>query len=169
LSLQVGSEISLNELANTLQTNRRTVERYIDLLEKAFVVFRLRSFSRNLRKEIAKSYKVYFFDLGIRNSIIQQYQSIDLRNDKGAIWENFLIVERMKFLQQKQVRPNRYFWRTHDRQEIDYIEEMDGQLTAFEFKWGTKKSKVPGLFLKTYPNSTIQTINRENFESFILS
>ena len=167
LALQIGSEVSLNELANALQTNRRTVERYIDLLEQAFVIFRLRSFSRNLRKEISKGFKVYFYDLGIRNSIIQQYQPIELRTDKGAIWENFLMVERLKHLQQLQIRPNQYFWRTHQKEEIDYLEEYNGRLTGYEFKWKVQKNRPPASFLEAYPGASVQTINRENFEEFV--
>ncbi len=167
LALQIGSEVSLNELANTLQTNKRTVERYIDLLEKAFVIFRLRSFSRNLRKEISKKYKVYFFDIGIRNSIIRQYQDIDVRLDKGALWENFLIVERMKYLQYSQMNPNVYFWRTHDKKEIDYLEEYNGQLTGYELKWKIKKKRIPEIFINNYPNSSIEFIDRTNFTEFI--
>ena len=167
LALQIGSEVSLNELANNLQTNRRTVERYIDLLEKAFIIFRLRSFSRNLRKEINKGQKIYFYDIGIRNSIIQQYQDMDLRNDKGALWENFLLSERLKFLQSQLFSPNRYFWRTHDKQEIDYLEEYNGQLRAYEIKWLLKKKKMPTIFLTSYPNTSIQFIDQTNFETFI--
>ena len=167
LALQTGSEVSLNELANTLQLNRRTVERYIDLLEQAFVIFRLRSFSRNLRKEISKGFKVYFYDLGVRNSIVQQYQPMDLRADKCAVWENFLIVERLKHLQQLQIRPNLYFWRTHHKEEIDFIEEYNGQLSGYEFKWKAQPGRRPNLFLESYPGSTLSTIDRDNFEGFV--
>jgi len=167
LALQIGSQVSLNELANSLRTNRRTIQRYIELLEKAFVIFRLRSFSRNLRKEISKGYKIFFYDLGVRNSIVQQYQSIALRRDKGAMWENFLICERLKFLQTHQKNPNYYFWRTHDQQEIDYLEEYNNQLTAYELKWKINRKKIPQSFIKTYPESHIQFIDQENYESFI--
>jgi len=167
LALQIGSEVSFNELSNALQTNRRTVERYINLLEKAFVIFRVRSFSRNLRKEIRKANKIFFYDVGIRNSIVQQYQDMTLRSDKGSLWENFLICERLKFLQTHQMNPNYYFWRTHDKQEIDYLEEYNGQLTAYEMKWKTGKKKIPKAFIESYPNSQIQFIDRENFEGFV--
>lgn len=167
LALQIGNEVKLNELANTLQTNRRTIERYIDLLEKAFVIFRLRSFSRNLRKEISKSYKIYFYDTGIRNSIVQQYQGLELRSDKGRLWENFLLSERLKNLQSQEINPNRYFWRTHDQQEIDYLEEYGGQLIGFEIKWKRSRNKVPRIFLDTYSNSSVQIIDQENFEEFV--
>ena len=166
LALQIGNEVKLNELASTLQTHRRTIERYIDLLEKAFVIFRLRSFSRNLRKEISKAYKVYFYDVGIRNSIVQQYQALDLRTDKGNLWENFLISERLKTLQRHQIRPNLYFWRTHDKSEIDFLEEYGGKLTGYEFKWKAKRHKIPRLFLETYPNSSVQVVDQDNFEDF---
>ena len=167
LALQIGNEVKLNELANALQTHRRTIERYIDLLEKAFVIFRLRSFSRNLRKEISKAYKVYFYDVGVRNSIVQQYQGLDIRLDKGNLWENFLISERLKTLQHQQIRPNRYFWRTHDKQEIDYLEEYGGRLAGYEFKWKASNPKLPQVFLDSYANSSIQVIDRENFEDFL--
>lgn len=167
LALQIGSEVSLNELAVTLQINRKTVEKYIDLLEKAFVIFRLRAFSRNLRKEITKGHKIYFYDIGVRNSIIQQYQPIDLRQDKGALWENFLIVERLKILQNASIRLNNFFWRTHDRQEIDYLEEYNGQLTGYEIKWLIKKENYPQIFTETYPNSTVKFIDQNNFEDFL--
>lgn len=167
LALQIGNEVSINELSSALQTNRRTVERYIELLEKAFVIFKLRSFSRNLRKEISKRYKIYFYDVGVRNSIVQQYQDIELRNDKGSLWENFLISERLKFLQTNQINPNYYFWRTHDQQEIDYLEEYNGQLTAYEIKWKTGKKKFPKAFTENYPNSKVQFVDQNNFETFI--
>ena len=168
LALQIGSEVSLDELAGTLQINRRTVERYIDLLEKAFVIFRLYPFSRNLRKEIRKKYKVYFYDIGIRNSIVQQYQDIESRNDKGGLWENFLICERLKHLQQLQINPNYYFWRTHQGQEIDYLEDYNAQLNGYEIKWKIKRQKPPKLFTDTYENSKVHFLDKQNFESFIL-
>ena len=167
LAHQIGSEVSTHELAKSLKINERTVDRYIDLLEKAFVIFSLSSLSRNLRKEIAKKKKIYFFDVGIRNSIIQQYQPMDIRNDRGALWENFLIVERMKFLGSRRLNPNQYFWRTHDQQEIDYLEESDGLLSAYEFKWRTKKKKIPAAFEKAYPSSTFHWVDQSNFVDFI--
>ncbi len=169
LAFQLGSEVSIHELANTLKINERTVERYLDLLEKAFVIFKLSALSRNLRKEVKKKKKYYFYDLGIRNSIIQQFQGLELRPDRGAIWENFLIVERMKYLQLSQKRPNRYFWRTHDQQEVDYIEEADGKMLGYEFKWKTKQKRIPPAFIKAYPSSQLDWIDTHNFESFILS
>jgi len=169
LALQIGGEVSYHELANALRIDSRTVERYIDLLEKAFVIFRLPPFSRNLRKEISKRHKVYFYDIGIRNSIVQQYQPMELRTDKGAVWENFLIVERLKLLQAKQIRPNRYFWRTHDQQEIDYLEESGGKIRGFEIKWKKPgRHKVPKTFTKAYPEGEVSFIDQSNFEDFIL-
>jgi uncharacterized protein len=167
LAMQIGNLISYNELATKLKISSATVERYIDLLEKSFVVFRLPPFSRNLRNEIGKKNKILFYDLGIRNSLIQQYQPIDLRTDKGAIWENFLIVERLKYLQSVGLRANTYFWRTLEQAEIDYLEDANGQLDAYEFKWQNKKAKAPIAFSKTYLDATFSVIHTENFETFI--
>jgi len=167
LALQIGQLVSYHELATTLKISSQTVERYIDLLEKAFVVFRLPPFSRNLRNEIGKKNKIFFYDVGIRNSIIQQYQPTDMRSDKGALWENFLVAERLKHLQTLSMRPNRYFWRTQQQVEIDYIEERDGQLRAFEFKWQDKNARVPAAFANAYPGSTFEVVHRDNFEAFV--
>lgn len=167
LALQTGQLVSYHELANVLKISTPTVERYIDLLEKAFVIFRLPPFSRNLRSEIGKKNKIFFFDTGIRNSIIQQYQPVELRTDKGALWENFLVVERLKHLQARGLRPNRYFWRTMQQAEIDYVEEGDGALSAYEFKWQGKTAKVPVAFANAYPGSTFEVVHGGNFEAFI--
>jgi len=167
LALQVGQLVSYHELAKTLKISSATVERYIDLLEKAFVVFRLPPFSRNLRNEIGKKSKIFFYDVGIRNSVIQQYQPMDMRSDKGGLWENFLVAERLKYLHARGLRPNRYFWRNLQQAEIDYMEEMDGLLHTFEFKWQPKAQKMPLAFANAYPNSTFQMVDLENFESFI--
>lgn len=169
LSLQIGQEISLQKMSNDLSVNQRTVARYIDLLEKTFVIFRLRPFSRGLRKEVTKMYKVYFCDLGIRNSLLRQYQPLKLREDKGVLWENYLIVERMKWLQVLGQNPNRYFWRTHDQQEIDYLEELNGVVSAYEFKVKRGSGGIPAAYAKTYPSSPFSVINEENFEDFISS
>ncbi len=166
LSFQVGNQVSIHELSTQLGINRETVERYIDLLEKAFVIFRLKPFSRNLRKELTKKEKIYFFDLGIRNSLIRQFQPLEFRSDKGALFENFCILERRKYLQKMQLSKNHYFWRTHDRKEIDLIEEHNNQLHCFEFKYGNQKYKIPAEFLKTYQNSTISVINEQNIWDF---
>jgi predicted AAA+ superfamily ATPase len=168
LAFQIGNEVSIHELALKLKVNERTVSRYIDLLEKAFVIFRLPALSRNLRKEVSKKKKVYFYDLGVRNSIIQQYQPLKGRADQGALWENFLVAERMKYLHARLRFPKQYFWRTHDHQELDYVEEADGQLHGYEFKWNPKKAKAPVAFAKAYPKAEVQVLHRQNFEPFLL-
>lgn len=164
IALQTGSEASLNELAQITGTNVHTVKRYLELLEKSFVIFRLNSFSRNLRKELAKSQKIYFYDVGIRNAVIRNFNEMNLRNDVGGLWENFCITERMKFNHNHRRFVNTYFWRTYDQKEIDYIEEKDGQVACFEFKYGEGSSgKFPAEFAQTYPNSTFKTITPANF------
>jgi len=163
LALQIGNEVSFYELATALEVDRNTVIKYIDLLEKTFVITKLRAFSRNLRKEINKKNKIFFYDLGIRNSLIANYNPINIRNDLGGLWENFCVIERLKFLQNNGIAVNRYFWRTHDQKEIDYLEESDGKLKGFEFKWNKESFKPAGEFLKTYPGSTVDLINRNNF------
>jgi hypothetical protein len=168
LAFQVGNEVSYNELGQTCGIDNETVETYIDLLEKAFVIFRLGSFSRNLRNEIKKSRKIYFYDNGIRNSIIRQFNPLHLRNDNGALWENFLIVERLKRNSVQGLNPNIFFWRTHAGQEIDFIEEINGNLFAFEFKWTRrKKSKAPNSFTQSYSQHSFEIIDSLNYESFI--
>ena len=168
LAFQIGNEVSYNELGKMTGLNNETVEKYIQLLEQAFVIFRLGSFSRNLRKELKKSRKIYFYDLGVRNVLISNFMQLELRQDTGALWENFLIVERMKYLSYNSIYGSRYFWRTHDQQEIDYIEERDGKLFAWEFKWNKfSKKKIPKIFGREYPNSEMKIITQENFEEFI--
>lgn len=168
LALQMGSEVSYNELSQLLEVDKKTVARYLDLLEKAFVVFRLPPLSRNLRKEINRSRKVYFFDNGIRNTLIANFQPLSLRQDVGALWESFLISERMKWLHYRGVWANRYFWRTHQQQEIDYIEDLDGVLRAYEFKWNPlKKARFPKTFLNTYRDSQTEVIHRKNYWEFL--
>lgn len=163
LALQLGNEVSFNELANNLKTSSHTVEKYIDLLEKIFVIYRLNSFSRNLRKEISKSVKIYFYDLGVRNFIINNFNSLKLRSDVGALWENFVINEKIKKHHNNMEYFNKYFWRTYDQQEIDYIEEYEGKLHAFEFKWGGKsKANLPKAFEKGYSNIEFKLINKDN-------
>jgi predicted AAA+ superfamily ATPase len=169
LALQLGSELSYNELANTVGISCETVEKYIDLLEKVFIVFKQISFSRNLRNEIKKNRKIYFYDNGIRNAIIQNFQPIELRNDVGQLWENFCVSERKKRNEYNEVFVNTYFWRTHAQQEIDYIEERDGQLFVFELKWNEKKQvKIPNSFANAYPNHTFSVINKSNYLDFVL-
>jgi len=164
LALQLGSEVSLHELAKLLKQNSHTVLRYIELLEKSFVIFRLRAFSRNLRNEISKTQKIYFFDLGIRNSLIQNFNPIAIRNDTGGLWENFCILERMKYLENNRKFVNTYFWRTYSQQEIDYIEEYGGMLHAYEFKYATaKKVTIPKAFSSSYPDHLFTLITPDNF------
>lgn len=168
LALQVGHEVSYNELARLLGENHHTIRNYIELLEKSFVIFRLSSFSRNLRKELSKAFKVYFFDNGIRNSLINNFNPLGAREDTGALWENFCVSERMKALHNQRQFPNRYFWRTYDRKEIDYLEEASGQLSAFEFKWNPNaKVRKPAEFFETYPNSSFEVITRESYRGFL--
>jgi len=168
LALQLGAEVSYHELSQILGADTETIQRYLDLLEKTYVIFRLRSFSRNLRNELKKSRKIYFYDNGIRNAVIQNFSPLNLRSDTGALWENYLISERIKFLEYNSIWVNKYFWRSHQQQEIDYIEEIDGQLKTFEFKWNpNKKSKIPLTFSKSYPNHTYNLINQENYTIFL--
>jgi len=167
LALQLGSEVSYNELAKLLEIDKATVSKYIDLLEKTFIIFKLNSFSRNQRNEIKNNRKIYFYDNGIRNMIINNLNPLALRTDKGALWENFLITERIKLQTYHQRYANNYFWRTVQKQEIDFIEEKDGALIAYEFKWKSQgKKKVPASFLKTYAAEG-QVIDRENFRTFV--
>lgn len=170
LAYQIGSEVSYNEIGKLIGLDSKTVEVYIDLLEKSFVVFRLNSFSRNHRSELKKSKKVFFYDNGIRNAVISNYAYFDVRDDKGALWENFLIAERMKFNHYHKHYVNSYFWRTKNQQEIDYIEEGDGKLSAFEMKWNSnKKHKITKAFTNTYPNSTVKIIHSENYHEWLTS
>ena len=169
LAFQVGSQVSYNELSQLCGLDSKTVEKYIVLLEQTFIVFRLGSFSRNLRSELKRSRKIYFYDNGIRNALIANFNQVELRQDVGALWENFVISERMKTLHYKQKWVNSWYWRTKEQKEIDCIEEQNGQLTAYEFKWNPKaKTKIPKLFLETYKASQFQIIHRENIEDFLL-
>ena len=169
LALQVGSEVSYNELAKTIgNINSTTVEKYIDLLEKAFVIYKLPALSRNLRNEIKKGKKIYFYDNGIRNAIINNFNPLALRNDKGALWENFLISERMKKNSYAKHYCNTYFWRTFDQAEVDYIEEYDGALHVFEFKWKTNNKKVPASLLNSYTVNSTAIVDTENYEGFVV-
>lgn len=168
LALQIGSEVSYNELAEIVGVDFQTVTRYLDLLEKAFIIFRLRAFSRNVRNEIKKSRKIYFVDTGIRNAIIANFNSLKIRQDVGALWENFIIAERRKCIinSKKIIKP--YFWRTKQQQEIDYIEEHNNNLNAFEIKWNEKaKLKIPLTFRNNYPNAQFNIITQGNYNEFI--
>lgn len=169
LAFQIGNEVSYNELSQTTGLDNHTVEKYIHLLEKSFVIFRLSSLSRNLRNELKKSRKIYFYDNGLRNAVINQFNPIGLRNDTGPLWENFLVSERIKHTHYNSIYCNRYFWRTHAQQEIDYIEESEGKILAFEFKWNKKsKVKFPKSFLSAYPKSAMKLITQDNFEEFVM-
>jgi len=160
--------VSYNELAGLLQIDRKTIITYIDLLEKAFIIFRLGSFSRNLRNELTSKIKVYFYDTGVRNALISDFRPLSLRPDKGALWENFLISERIKVNHYNQRYVNSFFWKTHQKQEIDYIEEADGRLNAYEFKWNKEAHvKASKTFIGNYPDSVFSVINSANFQTFL--
>lgn len=167
LAIQVGNEVSYNELANLLGVTKQTVGNYIQLLEKSFVIFRLPPFSRNLRNELKKLRKIYFYDTGIRNAIINLFNPLHQRLDAGQIWENFMISERIKWNANNKNMLNYYFWRTHSQQEIDYIEDKEGKLSAFEFKWKSSKERIPKAFVNTYPDSTVEFVRSNNFEEFV--
>ena len=168
LAYQVGSEVSTNELAKTLQIDNKTIDKYIDLLEKCYVIFRLGGLSRNLRTELKRAKKIYFYDNGVRNAIIQQFAPVKMRNDMGALWENFFISERMKHNHYRDYYCNRYFWRTSLQQEIDLIEERDGQMTAFEMKWNpAKKVLFSKSFLEAYDVKETIVITPENYLDYL--
>ena len=169
LALQIGNEVSYNELSNLISLDKKTIAGYVELLEKAFIIFRLRPFSRNLRNELTKLKKIYFFDTGIRNTLINNYNPLDLRNDTGNLWENFLISERIKANNNNCIDANSYFWRTHQQHEIDYLEERAAKLDAFEIKWNkTRPGKGKDLFTSTYKGSEFRLINNKNYADFIL-
>ena len=168
IAFQVGSEVSVSELSNNLNMDFRTVEKYLDLLEQSFVIYSLRGFSRNLRKEVNKMGKYYFYDNGVRNALIENFNDLSLRNDVGQLWENWLMIERQKYFHYSGKRANRYFWRTYDRKEIDLVEERGGKLHGYEFKWNErKKTKPPKDWLGTYDNASYEVITRENYLEFI--
>lgn len=168
LAFQIGSQVSLAELASNLSLSRDTVERYLDLLEKVFVIFKVRGFSRNLRKEISKNSRYYFYDNGVRNSLILNFNPLNLRSDLGQLWENFLMIERRKANQVAGRSANTYFWRTYDQKEIDCIEERGGRLYGFKFKWqGEMKKATRREFTETYPNAELVTVQKEDFEDFV--
>lgn len=170
LAWQVGNEVSYNELAQIAGIDKATVNTYIDLLEKSFVIFRLNPFARNLRNEISTSRKIYFYDNGVRNTIINNFAPITQRNDIGALWENFIISERKKNLAYTGFYGNVYFWRNTAKAEIDYLEEQDGKIAAFEIKWSPKvKVKFPRAFVEKYHPETKQVIHRENYWEFLMN
>ena len=168
LALQLGSEVSINELSRLTGANNQTVEKYLSLLEKAFVIFRLPSFSRNVRNEIRKGKKIYFYDNGIRNAIIKNFQPPGLRTDIGALWENFLVSDRRKMLSLLGLDAESGFWRTTQQQEIDYVEELNGALAAWEFKWNLKaRKRIPKTFTRAYPDAVTAIVTPDNFEEFL--
>ncbi|MEN6436047.1 MAG: ATP-binding protein [Anaerolineaceae bacterium] len=169
LAFQIGNEVSINELANSLNLNFQTVGKYLDLLEKVFVIFKVRGYSRNLRKEVTKNARYYFYDNGVRNSIIQNFNSLSNRNDVGQLWENYLVVERLKANQATSHKCNYYFWRTYDQKEIDWLEEYGGKLQGYEFKWKADeiRKSIQNEFLTGYPGSQLSVIHQNNFESFL--
>lgn len=169
LAFQIGSQVSFNELGQICGLDSKTVEKYVTLLEQTFVIFRLGAFSRNLRNELKNSRKIYFYDNGIRNALIANFSQIEIRNDIGVLWENFIVSERLKRLAYSNMWRNTWFWRTRNQKEIDYIEEGDGRLAAFEFKWNPKaKHKEPMQFMTAYPESSFAVITPDNMEGFLL-
>jgi len=167
LAFQVGREVSWSELGSRLGIDTKTVARYLDLFEKGFVIYNLRGFSRNLRKEISKKSKYYFLDNGVRNAVISNFNPLELRDDGGMLWENFLITERLKKQAYRGPHANNYFWRTWDQKEVDFIEEREGRLFGYEFKWGLRKTAAPREWLETYAGSEFAVINRENYLDFV--
>ncbi len=168
LAYQIGSEVSLNEISVKIGLSKNTVERYIDLLKKVFVIFEVKAYSKNKRKEISKMSRYYFADTGVRNAVINNFNDLEFRNDLGQLWENYLITERVKYLSYNKVFADTYFWRTYSQQEVDWVEEKDGKLWAYEIKYKKKKAKIPPQWEKTYPNSEFKLINKDNYLDFIL-
>ncbi|MEZ5070740.1 MAG: ATP-binding protein [Bacteroidales bacterium] len=167
VAFQIGNDISYSEMAGRLQANVKTIQKYLGILEKMFVVFSLPGFSKNMRNEYTKTPRYYFWDNGIRNSIISNFNALEARNDAGVLWENFCIAERMKYLASNRIFANPYFWRNYSQQEIDYLEERDGGLFAYEMKYSGKGSRVPASFRTHYPDSKFSEINRETFLDFL--
>jgi len=168
LAFQIGKEVSHQELGNGLNMSKNTVERYLDLLEKAFVIFERSGFSRNLRKEITKNHRYYFYDNGLRNALIDNFNPVNLRNDVGELWENYIVNERMKHNEYLGVYTNSYFWRTYDKKEIDLVEERGGKLYGYEMKWKKSKIKIPVDWKKHYPGADFKVVNHENYLDFIM-
>ena len=167
IAFQVGKEVSYTELGTGLGMSKNTIERYLDLLEKAFVIQKLSGFSRNLRSEITKNSRYYFLDNGVRNALINNFNPLDLRNDVGELWENYLVMERLKKQEYLLEQANNYFWRTYNQKEIDFVEEREGKLFGYEMKWGAASIKPPKEWLEAYPNATWQIINRQNYLDMI--
>lgn len=167
IAFQIGKEVSLTELGTQLGIDRKTIARYLDIFEKSFILFNVRGFSRNLRKEVSKSSRYYFYDLGVRNALIANFNPIELRNDVGELWENFVFIERLKKRSYKNLFANVYFWRTWDQKEIDIVEERDGKLFGYECKWSPSKMKAPKDWLETYPEASFEIIDRRNYLDFV--
>lgn len=167
MAFQIGKEVSYTELGTSLGMSKNTIERYLDLLEKAFVIQKLSGFSRNLRSEITKNSRYYFLDNGVRNALINNFNAPELRNDVGELWENYLVIERQKRQEYLGEQANNYFWRTYSKKEIDLVEEREGKLFGYEMKWGATRAKPPKEWLEAYPNATWQLINRQNYLELI--
>jgi len=167
LALQIGNEVSYNELSQLIGIDKETVESYIDLLEKCYVVFRLPAYNRNMRNEIKRGRKIYFYDNGIRNALISNFAPLELRTDTGALWENLMVSERVKRNSYKHSYAQMYFWRTQQQQEVDLVEEMDGRLTAYEFKWRKKTARLPKSFSDNYPDTEFHVITPDNYTEFV--
>lgn len=167
LAFQIGKDVSLSEIAQQVGLNKITLEHYLDLLEKSFVLIRIYSFSRNLRKEISKKSKFYFYDVGVRNAIINQFNPLTIRNDVGELWENYLVIERLKKQAYHHIEANNYFWRTYQQQEIDWVEDKEGVLCGYEFKWKAAKVKPPSDWLRDYANASFLVIHQDNYLDFI--
>ena len=168
IAFQIGGEVSLQELGKQLSVSKNTVEKYLDLLSKVYILHKVEGFSKNLRKEITKNARWYFLDNGIRNAVIANFNSIESRNDIGQLWENYMISERMKYLEYRNISCNHYFWRTYDQQEIDWVEEREGSLFAYEFKWKETKVKKPTQWNKAYPEASFDVIHINNFQKWIV-
>ncbi len=167
IAFQIGSEVSHQELGKQLGISKNTVEKYLDLLSKVYILHKVEGYSRNLRKEITKNSRWYFLDNGIRNAIIANFNSIKARNDVGQLWENYMISERIKYQEYNKISSNNYFWRTYDQQEIDWVEERDGSLHGYEFKWKVNKVRIPSQWKNAYPDSSFEVINNSNFENWL--
>jgi uncharacterized protein len=169
IAFRVGSEISMESIGKDLDLNKSTVDRYLDLLSKVFIIYNLRGFSRNLDNEITKKSKWYFYDNGIRNALINNFNPMEIRDDHGKLWENYLVTERLKFQEYSELHTANFFWRTHSQQEIDWVEDRGGKLHAYEFKWGmNKKTKTPALWDKAYPSASFESVHPANYMDFIL-
>ena len=167
IAFQIGGEVSLQELGIQLGISKNTVEKYLDLLSKVFILHKVEGFSRNLRKEITKNSRWYFLDNGIRNAVIANFNSLQARNDIGALWENYMISERLKYQEYRRISSNNYFWRTYEQQEIDWVEERDGSLFGYEFKWKEEKVKIPTQWKSAYPDASFELININNFSEWL--